>query len=49
LSMTEEGSICKPEMGGGLARNSYHKAAFGFFDRTGLPPLTLEEEPHGCQ
>jgi hypothetical protein len=29
-----EGSICKPEMGRGLARNSCHNAAFGFFDCT---------------
>jgi hypothetical protein len=31
-----EGSVCKPEIGGGLARNPCHKAMFGFFDHTGL-------------
>jgi hypothetical protein len=29
-----EYSICKPESGGGLARNPCHKAMFGFFDHT---------------
>jgi hypothetical protein len=27
-----EGSVCKPEIGGGLARNPCYKAMFGFFD-----------------
>jgi len=29
-----EGSVCKLEIGGGLARNLCHKAMFGFFDHT---------------
>jgi hypothetical protein len=32
-----EGSVCKPEIGGGLARNPCHKAMFGFFDYTTNP------------
>jgi hypothetical protein len=32
-----EGSVCKPEIGGGLARNPCHKTMFGFFDDTTNP------------
>jgi hypothetical protein len=28
--------VCKPEMGGGLARYPCHNALFGFFDHTGF-------------
>ena len=34
-----EYSACKPEIGRGLARNSNHKAVFGFFDHTGSHTL----------
>ena len=36
-----EGYVCKPEIGGGLARNRCHKAMFGFFDHTGCRPTLV--------
>src|SRR6266404_1849765 len=37
-----EGSVCKPEIGGGLARHPCHKAMFGFFDHMGSFPTTKD-------
>jgi hypothetical protein len=38
--------VGKPEIGGGLVRNSCHKAMFGFFDHTGFISIIRKIEVH---